>query len=66
MVVPFYDWHTALNIAAMIQCILDALLPNWQSKIIAFSTDGENTMTGQHSGVVTQIDKEADFNLMQI
>ena len=53
MAVPFYDRHTASNIAAMIQSILDALLPNWQSKIIAFSTDGENTMTGRHSGVVT-------------
>ena len=53
MTVPFYDWHTSSNIAAMIQCILDALLPNWQSKIIAFSTDGENTMTGWHSVVVT-------------
>ena len=66
MVVPFYDCHTSLNIATMIQCILDALLPNWQSKIIDFSTDGENTMTGWHSGVVTQINKEAIFNLMQI
>ena len=50
----------------MIQSILDALLPNWQSKIIAFSTDGKNTMTGRHSGIVTQIDKEADFDLMRI
>ena len=66
MVVPFYDCHTSLNIAAMIQCILDALLPNWQCKNIAFSTGGENTRTGRHSGVVTQIDKEANFNLMQI
>ena len=66
MVVPFYDCHTSLNIAAMIQCILDALLPNWQCKNIAFSAGGENTRTGCHSGVVTQIDKEANFNLMQI
>jgi hypothetical protein len=64
--VPFNDWHTALNIAAMIHCILDALLPNWQSKIIAFSTDSENTMTGWYSGVVTQINKEPSFNLMRI
>jgi hypothetical protein len=66
MVVQFYDQHTAANIAAMIQCILDALLPNWQCKIIAFSTDDKNTMTGPHSGVMTQINKEANFDLMQI
>ena len=50
----------------MIQCILDVLLPNLQCKIIAFSTKSENTMTGQHSSVVTQIDKEADLDLMWI
>jgi hypothetical protein len=66
MVVPFYDWHTSLKIAATIQCILDALLPNWQCRIIAFSTNDENTMTGWHSGVATQIDNRANFNLMQI
>ena len=66
MVMPFYDWHTSLNIAAMIQCILNSLLPNWQYTIIAFSTNSENTMIGWHSSVVTQISKEANFNLMQI
>ena len=66
MAVPFYDRHTALNIAAMIQCILNSLLPNWQYTIIAFSTNSENTMIGWHSSVVTWIDKEANFNLMQI
>jgi hypothetical protein len=53
IVVPFYDYHIAENIAAMICHILDALYALWRSKIIAFSTDGENTMTGRHAGVVT-------------
>jgi hypothetical protein len=44
--VPFYDRHTTENIVAMIDHILDALYARWQSKIIAFSTDGENTMIG--------------------
>jgi hypothetical protein len=46
IVVPFYDHHTTENIAAMIYRILDAIDARWRSKIIAFSTDGENTMTG--------------------
>jgi hypothetical protein len=50
---PFYDRHTAENIAAMICRILDALYAHWRSKIIAFSTDGENTMIGRHASVVT-------------
>ncbi len=64
--VPFYDRHTSKNIAAMICHILDALYARWRSKIIAFSTDGENTMTGRHVGVVTRIDHECETKLMRI
>jgi hypothetical protein len=51
--VPFYDRHTAKNIAAMICRILNALYAHWQFKIIAFNTNGENMMTRRHVGVVT-------------
>jgi len=51
--VPFYNLHTVENIVAMICYILDVLYARWRSKIIAFSTDGENTMTGRHASVVT-------------
>jgi hypothetical protein len=64
--VPFYDRHTAENIVAMICCILDALYARWRFKIIAFSTDGENTMIGRHVGVVTRIDHECETKLMRI
>jgi len=63
---PFYDCHTTKNIAAMICRILDALYARWRSKIIAFNTDGENTMTRRHVGVVTQIDHESETKLMRI
>ncbi|KAH8941177.1 hypothetical protein BDL97_14G024200 [Sphagnum fallax] len=66
IVVPFYDRHTTENIAAMICHILDALYARWRSKIIAFSIDGENTMTGRHAGVVTRIDHECETKLMRI
>jgi len=64
--VPFYDRHIAENIAAMICHILDALYACWRSKIIAFSTDGENTMIGRHTSVVTRIDHESKTKLMRI
>ncbi|CAK9212412.1 unnamed protein product [Sphagnum troendelagicum] len=64
--VPFYDRHTTENIAALICCILDALYARWRSKIIAFSTNGENTMTRRHAGVVTRIDHESETKLMRI
>jgi hypothetical protein len=50
----------------MICRILDALYACWRSKIIAFSTNGENTMTGQHAGVVTRIDHECETKFMRI
>ncbi len=50
----------------MIYRILDALYARWRSKIIAFNTDGENTMTRRHVGVVTQIDHESETMLMRI
>jgi hypothetical protein len=64
--VPFYNRHTAENIAAMICRILDVLYARWRSKIIAFSTDGENTMTRRHVNVVTQIDHNYETKLMRI
>jgi hypothetical protein len=50
----------------MIYRILDALYARWRSKIIAFSTNGENTMTGRHANVVTRIDHESKTKLMHI
>jgi hypothetical protein len=64
--VPFYNHHTTKNIAAMICRILDALYAHWQSKIIAFNTNGKNMMTGRHAGVVTLIDHESKTKLMRI
>ncbi len=59
IVVPFYDCHTTKNIVAMIYRILDALYARWRYKIIAFNTNGKNTMTRRHAGVVTQINHES-------
>jgi hypothetical protein len=64
--VPFYDHHIAKNIAAMICHILDVLYARWWSKIIAFSTDGENTMIGRHTSIVSWIDHKSEIKFMHI
>jgi hypothetical protein len=63
---PFYDRRTIKNIAAMICRIMDVLYACWQSKIIDFNTDGENTMIRRHAGVVTWIDHASETKLMRI
>lgn len=50
----------------MICCILDALYTRWRSNIIAFNTDGKNTMIGRHAGVVTLIDHKFETEFMRI
>jgi len=64
--VPFYDRHTAENIVAMICHILDAFYARWRSKIIVFSTNGENTMIRRCVSVVTWIDHKFEIKLMHI
>jgi hypothetical protein len=63
VVVPFFERHTANNITQLICTLLDNLCPRWRKKLIAATTDGENTMTGCIRGVVTQLDNEAHFHV---
>jgi hypothetical protein len=51
--VPFFERHTAVNYVKLIKILLDSLSPLWRDKVISISSDGENTMTGRHAGVVT-------------
>ena len=66
VIVPFFGRHTALNICQLIVKILDVLFPMWRDKLISISTDGENTMTGRHGGLVTLLDKEATNSLLRV
>jgi hypothetical protein len=56
---PFFLRHTAINITALICNVLDNMCSGWRDKLIAVSSDGENTMTGRIGGVVTLLEKEA-------
>jgi hypothetical protein len=53
VIVPFFERHTAINYVKLIETILDALHIGWRDKVISASSNGENTMTGRHGGVVT-------------
>ena len=58
---PIFDRNTSNNMARWLVKFLNALVPKWRSKLSNYGPDGENTMTGHHTGVVTQIDHECFF-----
>ena len=64
--IPMFDRHTALIIFDMIVKFLDALYAPWRSKLISVSSDGENTMTGRHSGLVTRLCAAAEHDVLRI
>ncbi len=55
-----------MNIFNLIAKFMDALYNKWCSKLIGVSTDGENTMTSRHAGVVTHLVACADNNVLRI
>jgi hypothetical protein len=64
--IPMFDGHTALNIFNMFVKFLDALYRKWRSKSIGMSSDGENTMTGCHAGLVTRMVACAENPVLRI
>jgi hypothetical protein len=63
--IPMFDRHTALNIFNMFVKFLDALYRKWRSKLIGMSSDGENTMTGRHAGLITRMIACAENPVLQ-
>jgi hypothetical protein len=54
------------NIFNLITKFMDALYAKWRAKRIGMSSDGENTMTGRHSGVVTRIVACAENDVLHV
>ncbi|KAI9919097.1 hypothetical protein PsorP6_011424 [Peronosclerospora sorghi] len=65
-VVPFFDRHIAENTVKLITTLLETVCALWQDKIIAITTDGENTNTGWRNGVVDRLDRMATHQLMRV
>jgi hypothetical protein len=63
---PMFERHSAVNIFNLIAKFMDALYIKWRAKLIGVLTDGGNTMTGCHAGVVTRLVDCADNNLLRI
>jgi hypothetical protein len=58
VLVPFFEQHTVQNYVKLIKILLNTVSPSWREKVISISSDGENTMTSQHAGVVTLLENE--------
>jgi len=58
--------HTAKILYNLLCKFLDALYPDWRVKLLNASSDGENTMTGRHAGLITCITWCAEFNVLRV
>jgi hypothetical protein len=63
---PMFERHFVVNIFNLIAKFMDALYIKWRAKLIDVSTDGENTMTGRHAGVITCLVDCADNDVLRI
>jgi hypothetical protein len=50
----------------LIKILLNTVSPSWREKVILISSDGENTMTGRHAGVVTLLENECSNHVLRI
>ncbi|CAN5965152.1 unnamed protein product [Sphagnum jensenii] len=66
VLVPFFERHTAQNYVKLIKILLNTVSPSWREKVISISSDGENTMTGRHAGVVTLLENECSNPVLRI
>lgn len=66
LAIPMFDRHTAVVQRNLIVAVLDILFESWRDKLIGIASDGENTMTSRHGGVVTLLEKEATHNVLRV
>jgi hypothetical protein len=66
VLVPFFEQHTAQNYVKLIKIMLNIVSPSWREKVISISSDGENTMTGRHTSVVTLLQNECSNPVLRI
>ncbi len=63
--IPMFDRHTG-NIFNMLVKFFDALYGKWRAKLIGMSSDGENTMTGHHTDLITRMITCAENPVLRI
>jgi hypothetical protein len=60
LALPLHDRKTADYLFRTLSKALDIVIPDWRTKLMGISSDGENTMTGRINGVVTKIQAASD------
>ncbi len=58
--------HTAEILYNLLCKFFDVLYPDWRVKLLNASSDGENTMTGRHTGLIIRIARCAEFNVLHV
>jgi hypothetical protein len=61
-----FERHSIENIFNLIAKFMDALYNKWHAKLLVVSTDGENTMTAHHAGVITRLIACTDNDVLRI
>lgn len=55
LAIPMFESHTGLNMFNVVKKAMDALCPEWEKKIIGYTSDGASNMTGSVQGLGTRI-----------
>jgi hypothetical protein len=63
---PMFERHSTINIFNLIAKFMDVLYMKWRAKLVGMSTDGKNTMTGRHVGIVTRLVDCVDNDVLGI
>ena len=66
LALPMYERHTGKYMYDLIEETIGALDRNWKKKVIGVTTDGAASMTGEHRGVVSLIEREVLPNMFRI
>jgi len=61
-----FERHSVVNIFNLIAKFMDTLYIKWCAKLIGVSIDNENTMTGRHANVLTDLIDCADNDVLCI
>jgi hypothetical protein len=67
--IPMFERHSIKNIFNLIACFLDAfsgVTTIWHAKLVSVTTDGENTMTGCHRGIMICLKQAVEFPMLCI
>ena len=55
-----------VNISDLLTTLLDNLSHGCRQKLVSFSSDGENTMTGRIGGVITLLENQATNKILRV